>query len=1504
MKKLLNSKKKILIAGGIVLLIIIFLIGFIIFGNNGYRTISVTDIVGDVIAENNGNSYAAYKNMTISGGYALKTSEESHTFMLLDDDKYVKLEEKSHAVFEELGNKKARNTVIRVEEGTLTTEIVRPLRTGEDYIVNTPNAILSVRGTYFKVRVTMDENGDYYTDIYTYGGTVACKRVMPDGTIVNEEVLIPSGYKACAKMDEIITVYIEELIEEEEDSIDPIELREIEDDDLVGVYNASINGHEMFADSKTLWDEIEDRDIDVSDYRSPYDNKPVEEFDPERHDNGNHYGHENGNHYGYDKDKDKNKTDKNNSTDKNNDEPEITAVESENEVTSVASESQDNTASVLTEAETDSGIEGETHTSGTDNPTNSNTSGKPYVTGTGSVYNPITTTVPVSDADEAITVSTRETDETPIEEEADESDGEISDEEADDTEEDDETDDVTDGEAEDETDSDETETTKEPEETTTTSAVNIPVITSPSWIDTGTATTTVSSAVTSEATTEHICEFINYVSDGNAACTADGTKTSVCECGKTDTITDIGSATGHTEKTETIAPTCTEAGKTVLSCSVCSEVISEEEFAPLGHTEKTETTDPTCTEAGKTVLSCSVCNEVISEEEIPELGHTEVEETVEATFAAEGSYRKYCSVCDEELESEVLERLPALYINDGSITITATGYTQGDAAEETAFTGDYVISWREEYITERSVTIKSGTHNIIFDTMWMYESNSRRCLNISKDATVVLKGNGNIGDLSDGVINDGTLIFSDGNFFVSDIINNGSVIFENAEIKINMINMMEIENFVNNGEVVINNGAITANGYVTNNSSVTVLGGSFKANINNTYGTITNGTDELECIVFDTFPTEAQRTFINSDGTSYVYALTEEDKADDGKYYVWKPVGMIAINEVNFPDEVFRNYVSTNFDTDSNDYLTNTEIEAVTEIDVGGTYSVDGGVTSLKGIEYFEKLEKLDCMFNSGLTHIDISNNTELINLECSVTRITELDISKNIALKELSCCDSDIVSLDLSNNIALTVLSLEGAKIKSLDLSNNIALTQLWLDSSKLTNIDISKNTELKYLHCMYTEISSLDVSNNTKLTELTCSFTGITSLDVSNNPELAGLFCDYTGITSLDVSNNTFLDRLFCDDSALSHVDLTNNSNLTTFDGSNNKYVIPTNATTFDTSTIEGFDPTKVSNVTNADFDVATGVFTNITGDVTYTYDCGQGYSETFTLTRTGEAVDIAIDSVNFPDEVFRTYVSDNFDTDGSGYLSDSEVAAVTEIDASSEDIYSLQGVEYFTALTYLHCDNTGITSLDVSKNIVLTNLECDNTVITSLDVSNNTALIVLGCDYTGITSLDVSNNTALKTLYCSNTGITSLDVSNNTALTTLYCYNTGITSLDVSKNTALINLMCYNTKITSLDVSNNTALKDLRCYSTALAYIDLTNNSNLTTFYGSNNKYVIPSNATTFDTSTITGFDPTKVSNVTNADFDAATGFFTNITGDITYTYDCGQGYSVTFTLTRTG
>ena len=301
--------------------------------------------------------------------------------------------------------------------------------------------------------------------------------------------------------------------------------------------------------------------------------------------------------------------------------------------------------------------------------------------------------------------------------------------------------------------------------------------------------------------------------------------------------------------------------------------------------------------------------------------------------------------------------------------------------------------------------------------------------------------------------------------------------------------------------------------------------------------------------------------------------------------------------------------------------------------------------------------------------------------------------------------------------------------------------------------------------------------------------------------------------------------------------------------------------------------------------------------------------------------QSAGVAIDNTNFPDANFRTFVK-NFDTNKDDSLSDTEIAAVEEIDCYDKGISNLKGIEYFTALRSLNCGYNQLTALDVSKNTTLTKLYCKNNQLTVLDVSKNTALTYLRCNRNQLTSLDVSKNTALTKLYCSTNQLTSLDVSKNTALTKLDCYNNQLTSLDVSKNTALGGLNCGYNQLTALDVSKNTALTWLGCAGNQLTALDVSKNTALTDLDCDKNQLtsldvsntdmdeldcddniyqIVVGNDRTFDLSTLPGnFNVAKTSYWSGGTVSGNTLTVDSDQDTVTYKYDCGNNKRRTFTL----
>lgn len=196
-------------------------------------------------------------------------------------------------------------------------------------------------------------------------------------------------------------------------------------------------------------------------------------------------------------------------------------------------------------------------------------------------------------------------------------------------------------------------------------------------------------------------------------------------------------------------------------------------------------------------------------------------------------------------------------------------------------------------------------------------------------------------------------------------------------------------------------------------------------------------------------------------------------------------------------------------------------------------------------------------------------------------------------------------------------------------------------------------------------------------------------------------------------------------------------------------------------------------------------------------------------------GVSYPVAIDESHFPDAVWRSVVSENFDTDADGYLSEAEALAVTRISPlsalkdDSESIADLTGVEYFTALTTLRAADVGLESIDVSGLPALTALDVQGNNLTSLDVSASSSLTDLNCrGNEALTSLTLCST--LTKLQCDGCEIEALDVSVCTSLTTLSCYDNELTELDVSANTVLTSLNCSLNHITSLDLSACTLLE----------------------------------------------------------------------------------------------
>lgn len=320
----------------------------------------------------------------------------------------------------------------------------------------------------------------------------------------------------------------------------------------------------------------------------------------------------------------------------------------------------------------------------------------------------------------------------------------------------------------------------------------------------------------------------------------------------------------------------------------------------------------------------------------------------------------------------------------------------------------------------------------------------------------------------------------------------------------------------------------------------------------------------------------------------------------------WADVG---INAENFPDDIFREYVRSKYDTDSDDILSEAEIARAKHIRVGLFITpLYGDISSLKGVEYFTALTSLECAFNK-LTELDLSKNTALTYLDCYHNQLTALDVSRNVALTELICGYNQIAELGVSKNTALTALWCENNQLTELNVSKNTALDALHCHNNQLTALDVSKNTSLTSILCSYNQLTELDVSNNTALTALHCNNNQLTELDVSNNVSLEVLFCSNNQLIKLDLLGNIALHRTETDIQYVKGLKLTRRTDGTYYTDLMNDYgMTTTDLIRITSGSVQGYDRGRNKITT---YNATSGIvnFSKYPSELYYNYDTGSG-------------------------------------------------------------------------------------------------------------------------------------------------------------------------------------------------------------------------------------------------------------------------------------------------------
>ncbi len=248
----------------------------------------------------------------------------------------------------------------------------------------------------------------------------------------------------------------------------------------------------------------------------------------------------------------------------------------------------------------------------------------------------------------------------------------------------------------------------------------------------------------------------------------------------------------------------------------------------------------------------------------------------------------------------------------------------------------------------------------------------------------------------------------------------------------------------------------------------------------------------------------------------------------------------VTINNENFPDDTFRNYVSTNFDLDGNGTLNNAEIAGATEI-----YAFSMGIKSLKGIEHFTSLQKLQADQNE-LTELDVTKCPDLYYLSATDNQLTAIDVSNCLKMYRLNLNYNKLTAIDVSKLTGMKEFGCASNQLTSIDVSKNTELDTLAVFVNQLKELDVTKCTHLVGLYCDKNQLTELEVTNCPQLGELTCNENLLTELDVTNCPQLKILDCNGNQLTALDLSQHAAIVELNCSGNQLTQLKLCPNGNI----------------------------------------------------------------------------------------------------------------------------------------------------------------------------------------------------------------------------------------------------------------------------------------------------------------------------------------------------------------------
>ena len=586
-------------------------------------------------------------------------------------------------------------------------------------------------------------------------------------------------------------------------------------------------------------------------------------------------------------------------------------------------------------------------------------------------------------------------------------------------------------------------------------------------------------------------------------------------------------------------------------------------------------------------------------------------------------------------------------------------------------------------------------------------------------------------------------------------------------------------------------------------------------------------------------------------GKRYWFKITETENG-----LIWSKEETVTIPNpqlsVALQGELGDEVVSIN--SDGYAVIKKSDIDKVTKLEFDNYADDNYTINSLDGIEHFIHLEKLVCIHVGLEGEVDLRLNTALKHVEMNANLgLTTLNISGLKNLTALKYSETSVQTLDIHSEAITKIQTLHYGRhsdepqnyVPNVNLFTSLNDLSCYGQTFELTDADIK--AQLITLDSYNCNITELNLEEYPNLVTLACYNNNLTELIIPEGSQIGHLNCFGNQLTSLDITPlaNT-LYGLYC-------------GNQKTSDGEYKELTLILTESQMDKWNEQG----------------------------TGWYDSGWGLNDNVKLNVSGSSTPsdgtVVIGNADLSEALLGILGSEQVTINENGHavMKQEDVNNVTSLNfrwGQYDEITTLNGIGHFKNLQSLTCQgkenlteldlrmntalqsvtiaSTGITSLDLSKNIRLTSIRCyENPYLATLSLPQNEELGMLDVAYTNLTSLTIYKPENLNYLDYSGTGL-SFDLSKSDVwkaleslglegkpndfaglssalkkqLRNLNCSDCNLSTINLLEYENLTELNCSNNKLTELDASVLPGLNYLYANSNKLSNINLSGLENL--------------------------------------------------------------------------